>query len=45
MSDLDAKVAIAGYRVTKNTQIVYLRKNKGSSGFARALNLKGAGPR
>ena len=32
MSDFDATVATAGYRGTKNIQIVHLRKGKGSSG-------------
>ena len=32
MSVFDATVATAGYRGTKNTQIVHLRKGKGSSG-------------
>ena len=40
MSDLDATVATAGYRGTKKTQIVHLRKGKGSFGSARALNIK-----
>ena len=30
MSDFDATVATAGYRGTKNTQIVHLRKKRGA---------------
>ena len=44
MSDFDAAVAAPGYWGTHNTQIVHLRKGKGSSGYARALNLKGSVP-
>ena len=32
MSDFDATVATAGYRGTKNNQILHLRKRKGRSG-------------
>ena len=44
MSDFDATAAAAGYWGTHNTQIVHLRKCKGSSGYVRALNLKGPVP-
>ena len=40
MIGLDATAATAGYKDTKNTQIVHLRKGKGSSGCATAWNLK-----
>ena len=44
MSHFDATVATAGYRGTKNTQIVHLRK-KGELRLSQSIKSKGANPR
>ena len=44
MCGFNATVTTIGYPGTKNTQIVHHRKEKGSSGLARAKNLKGGSP-
>ena len=44
MSDFDETVPTAGYRGTKNTQIVHLRK-KGELRLSQSIKSKGANPR
>ena len=45
MSDFDATVATAGYRGTKNNQIVHLKKRKGQLRLSQSIKSKGASPR